>query len=149
MGPLRPGSYEVMSAWSAHSQGAPSQPTDQSKDTKSVGGRVRPKRGPISINVGGPCNTARMSTTFDDPITVELVDEQPAVFWWNRFPYVIQDQPLVFYRRRPPWWTGASSPDRLDDEFWRVSAAREGQDQEPSLYDLRNDGDTWRLVLAW
>lgn len=90
-----------------------------------------------------------MSTTLDEPVTVELTDGQPAVFWWQRFPYVIEGQPLVFYRRRPPWWTGAGNMQRLDAEFWRVSAARDGSGDEPELYDLRNDGDTWRLVLAW
>lgn len=90
-----------------------------------------------------------MSTTLDDAVTVELVDEQPAVFWWRRFPYVIEGQPTLFYRRRAPWWTGASDSGRLDDEFWRVSAVRDGTTQEAELYDLRNDAGSWSLVLIW
>lgn len=90
-----------------------------------------------------------MSSTLDEPVTVELVDDQPAVFWWNRYPYIIEGQPLLFYRRRAPWWTGEGTPDRVDDEFWRVSATRDGSGDDVELYDLRHDDDAWRLVLAW
>lgn len=91
-----------------------------------------------------------MSTTLDEPVSVELVDDQPALFWWKRFPYVIEGQPMLFYRRRrTPWWTGAGDMQRIDDEFWRVSAARDGSQDHAELYDLRNDGDSWTLVLAW
>lgn len=90
-----------------------------------------------------------MSTILDETVTVELVDGQPALFWWRRFPYLIEGQPMLFYRRRSPWWTGEGTPKRLDDEFWRVTAARDGDEQQPELYDLRNDGESWTLVLAW
>lgn len=90
-----------------------------------------------------------MSTTLDDPVTVELVEDEPAVFWWNRFPYVIHGQPTLFFRRRTPWWKGGDDPSRVDDEFWRVSARRDGNGGETELYDLRRDQDDWRLVLAW
>lgn len=94
--------------------------------------------------------TASLTRTLDDEITVELLDGQPSVFWWNRFPYVVEGPPILFYRRRPGrWWAGESSALRLDDEFWRVSAARDGAGEEPQLYDLRWDGERWSLVLAW
>lgn len=91
-----------------------------------------------------------MSTTLDEPVAVELVEGQPALFWWKRFPYVIEGQSMLFYRRRrTPWWTGEGDTQRIDDEFWRVSAARDGSQDSPELYDLRNDGRSWTLVLAW
>lgn len=94
--------------------------------------------------------TATLARTLDDEITVEMVDAQPAVFWWNRFPYLVEGQPVLFYRRRPGrWWAGEVTASRLDDEFWRVSAARDGANDEVQLYDLKNDGTRWSLVLAW
>lgn len=90
-----------------------------------------------------------MSTALGDTVTVELVDEQPAVFWWRQFPYVIEGQPMLFYRRRAPWWMGESTPSRVDDEFWRVSASRDGSEELAELYDLRHDADGWRLVFRW
>lgn len=94
--------------------------------------------------------TATITRTLDDEITVELVDGQPSVFWWQRFPYVVEGQPMLFYRRRPGrWWAGEVRADRLDDEFWRVNAARDGTGDEPQLYDLKWDGVRWTLVLAW
>lgn len=94
--------------------------------------------------------TATLTRTLDDEITVELVDGQPAVFWRRRFPYVVEGQPMLFYRRRPGrWWAGEVEASRLDDEFWRVSATRDGAPEEPQLYDLKFDGARWSLVLAW
>ncbi|MBS3180038.1 MULTISPECIES: hypothetical protein [unclassified Pseudoclavibacter] len=94
--------------------------------------------------------TATLTRTLDDEINVELVDGQPAVFWWRRFPYVVEGQPMLFYRRRPGrWWAGEARSDRLDDEFWRVNAARDGSAEEPQLYDLKWDGERWSLVLRW
>lgn len=88
--------------------------------------------------------------TLDDEITVELVDGQPLVFWWRRFPYVVEGQPTLFYRRAPGrWWAGEVEASRLDDEFWRVNAARDGSGEAPQLYDLKFDGGRWALVLAW
>jgi hypothetical protein len=94
--------------------------------------------------------TATLPRTLDDEITVELVDGEPSVFWWQRFPYIIEGQSLLFYRRRPSrWWAGETGSARLDDAFWRVSAARDGACEEPRLYDLKWDGTRWSLVLAW
>lgn len=94
--------------------------------------------------------TASLTRMLDDEIAVELVDGQPMVFWWHRFPYVVEGQPLLFYRRRPGrWWAGETGNARLDDAFWRVSAARDGADDEAQLYDLKWDGERWTLVLAW
>lgn len=90
-----------------------------------------------------------MSSTPEDPIAVELVDGTPTVFWWDRFAYLIEPKPLVFYRRRPPWWTGESDPRFLDVEFWRVNASRDGSSEAPAMYDLRNDCGEWSLALAW
>lgn len=90
-----------------------------------------------------------MSATLDEPVTVEMVEGQPALFWWKRFPYVIEGQPMLFYRRRAPWWMGGGDTQRIDDEFWRVAATRDGSQDHPELYDLRNDGHSWTLVLAW
>lgn len=47
------------------------------------------------------------------------------------------------------WWAGETSTSRLDDAFWRVSAARDGAGEQAQLYDLKNDGERWTLVLAW
>lgn len=94
--------------------------------------------------------TATLARTLDDEITVELVDGEPSVFWWQRFPYMIEGQPMLFYRRKHGrWWAGESSATRLDDAFWRVTAARDGAGEEPQLYDLKFDGARWTLVLAW
>lgn len=94
--------------------------------------------------------TATLTRTLDDEITVELVDGQPAVFWRRRFPYVVEGRSMLFYRRKPGrWWAGEVRTDRLDDEFWRVSATRDGAAEEPQLYDLKFDGARWSLVLAW
>ncbi|WP_424465409.1 hypothetical protein [Pseudoclavibacter helvolus] len=94
--------------------------------------------------------TATLTRTLDDEITVEMADGQPVVFWWQRFPYVVEGQPMLFYRRKPGrWWAGEVAVTRLDDEFWRVSAARDGADEEPQLFDLKFDGERWSLVLAW
>lgn len=90
-----------------------------------------------------------MSTMVNDPITVEMADDAPRVFWWQRFPYVITTPPLLFYRRKPPWWHGAESMARLDDAFWRVSALRDGGAGEPQLYDLKFDGENWSLVYIF
>lgn len=91
-----------------------------------------------------------MTTALDDPIEVELVDELPSVFWWERFAYVVHGLPQAFYRRvQQRWWAGEGDPSRLDTEFWRVSASRDGHDGEECLYDLRRDPDGWRLVLRW
>ncbi|PPG43724.1 hypothetical protein [Pseudoclavibacter sp. RFBA6] len=87
-----------------------------------------------------------MSTIINDPITVEMANDEPRVFWWQRFPYLITAQPLLFYRRKPAWWHGTGSMRRLDDAFWRVSAARDGTGEEPQLYDLKFDGEQWSLV---
>lgn len=94
--------------------------------------------------------TATLTRTLDDEIAVELVDGQPSVFWWQRFPYVIEGQPMLFCRRKQGrWWAGEVAATRLDDEFWRVSATRDGAGEEPQLYDLKSDGERWSLVLAW
>lgn len=91
-----------------------------------------------------------LARTLDDTVEVEYEDLQPVVFWWNRFPYVIVGQPTQFFRRRPGrWWLGESDAQRLDDEFWRVTASRDGAEEEPRLYDLKWDGSRWSLVLAW
>lgn len=91
-----------------------------------------------------------LARTLDDTVEVEYVDLQPAVFWWRRFPYVIEGQPMQFFRHSPGrWWAGESDARRLDDEFWRVSAARDGVEEEPRMYDLKWDGSRWSLVLVW
>lgn len=90
-----------------------------------------------------------MSATLDEQVTVELIDGQPHVFWWQRFPYLVEGLPLVFYRRLAPWWTGNADTRRIDMEFWRVSAARAESGEPPELYDLRNDEGSWSLVYAW
>lgn len=90
-----------------------------------------------------------MSEKLEDPITVEVIDGAPVLFWWQRFAYLIEPSPLVFYRRRPPWWTGESNPRRVDIEFWRVNATRDGSGEAPRMYDIRNDDGEWSLALAW
>lgn len=89
-----------------------------------------------------------MPTLIDEEIDVEFIDDIPHVFWWQRFAYRVVDAPQLFYRRKAPWWTGERwSMQRVDDEFWRVAAVRDGAEGEPELYDLRNDGLRWTLAL--
>lgn len=90
-----------------------------------------------------------MTTSINEEISVELVDGAPHTFWWQRFPYVVSGSPQLFYRRKPPWWTGDTSMRRLDDEHWRVSAHRHGADDDGELYDLKNDGQRWTLLLRF
>lgn len=78
-------------------------------------------------------------STLEEPITVELVDGTPTVFWWDHFACLIESLPLAFYRRRPPWWTGESNPCRRHVGFWRVNASRDDSGEPPKMYDLRND----------
>lgn len=50
-----------------------------------------------------------MSAALDDRISVELIDEQPHVFWWRRFPYLVEGQPP---RVLPPTPAGVDRPYR-------------------------------------
>lgn len=94
--------------------------------------------------------TSPLPRTLEEEVTLELVEGQPAVFWWQRCPYAVEGQPMLFYRRRPGrWWAGEVTATRLDDEFRRVSAARDGAGEEQQFYDLKRDGQHWTLVLAW
>lgn len=106
--------------------------------------------GPARI-VGGECQTGRMPLSLLDQIEVELdEDGQPARFWWRRFPYAVEGQPMLFYRRRPRWWEqGSDAMDRVDAEFWRVSALQEGVTGEAGMYDLHHGEAGWQLVQVW
>lgn len=88
-----------------------------------------------------------MSTELDEEIDVDIVDAKPAVFWRGKAPYDIVEA-QVFYRRIDKWWIDGNA-NKLDTEFWRVSA--QSGDGPVQLYDLRRDADpdTWRLALSW
>lgn len=89
-----------------------------------------------------------MATVIDTPIIVSLSDlGEPTGFVWDRFEHTIYGQPQTVFRRES-WWTGASSPARIDHEFWQVDAGRDTE--HLTRYDLRHDGDgSWMLAVAW
>lgn len=93
-----------------------------------------------------------MPTVVDDTIEVAINgDGQPVSFVWQRFLYTVIGQPQAYYRRLPPWWHGASSPARIDQELWRVTAVRDGarKSHDEHLYDLCRAPGGWLLALSW
>lgn len=89
-----------------------------------------------------------MATIVDEAVDVDLAaDGDPLAFVWKRFEHRVIGQPQALFSRQA-WWTGDSSPARIDIETWRVDAAR--GDEEPTRYDLRRDtAGRWTLAVAW
>lgn len=93
-----------------------------------------------------------MPTVIDDSIDVTISgDGEPTSFVWQRYVYTVTGQPQAYFRRLAPWWNGASSPERIDQELWRVTAVRDHPREQHSehLYDLCRVPGGWLLTLSW
>ena len=88
-----------------------------------------------------------MPRQIDDPIEVVIADSgEPSSFIWQRFEYEVTGQPQAFFRRPDNWWSAGRTLALIDQELWRVTATRDGDEH---TYDLRREPEGWLLSLQW